>query len=267
MVIPTTYEDIRHRLTQFQPWATLHPAAAEAYLEQRLPTYQILGLYQTLFPETYARTTASRYVNPASEGHSPLELEFLERLEQVIPVSDWTIEAAQESQLPGFPIWDMGIDLYDEGAIEHFYPALQQLLPLSREGRHLLENIDGQEWYEGTFGRELNTLQHPEQVPLDRLRQRFNRHPLPLRFLPLLLSILDKRTGNDWLDSVNNEAWFGYGSQTTIEWTEPNLRSLIQQWDKAQALLKQTQALLDWLEGDLPRRFNEILDLWNPPYT
>ena len=88
MTIPTTYEEIQHRLTQFQPWETLHLAAARAYLEQRLPTYQILGLYPVLFPQDYACTTASRYGNPASEGHSPLELEFLERLEQVVPVSE-----------------------------------------------------------------------------------------------------------------------------------------------------------------------------------
>jgi hypothetical protein len=265
VTLPATYEEIQHRLTQFQPWASITPANARTYLENRLPTYQMLGLYPVLFPEAYARTTASHYGNPASEGHSPLELEFLETLEQVIPVSDWTIETAQDSRLPGFPIWDMGVDIYEEGAIEHFYPALQRLLALSREGRHLLENIDGREWYEGTYGVELDQIQHPEQVPLDRLRQRFNRQPLPLRFLPLLLSILDKRTGNDWLDSVNNEAWYGYGSQTAVEWTEANLRSLIHQWNQAQSLLKQTQALLDWLEDDLPQRFSQLLTLWNRP--
>lgn len=267
MQIPTTHAEISHRLRQYRPWETISLMNAAAYLEERLTSYQLLVLYQTFFPDPFASSAASLYERHSPEGHTHRELEFLEELDRCIPVGLWTIERASEAQLDGFPVLDMGIDIYEEDAIERLRPAVQILLPLSREGRHWLETFDGSEWYEGQFNLTLSQIQHPDLVPSKHLRQRFNPHRPPFRFIPLLLNLLDKVTGNLWLDCTNNEAWFGYGCDTVLTWTEANLRLLMVQWLRAQIILSRCEALLDWLEGDLTPRFHKVLELWNLPYN
>jgi len=267
MQIPTTYAEINHRLRQYRPWETISLMSAASYLEERLTSYQLLALYQAFFSEPFASSTASLYERHNPEGHTHRELEFLEELERHIPVGLWTIEQAGETQLAGFPVLDMGIDIYEEDAIERLRPAVQILLSLSREGRHWLETFDGSEWYEEQFNLTLSQIQHPDRLPSKHLRQRFNQQRPPFRFVPLLLNLLDKATGNLWLDCTNNEAWFGYGCDTVLRWTEVNLRWLMVQWQRAQIILSRCEALLDWLEGDLILRFNKVLELWNLPYN
>ncbi|KAM3090292.1 hypothetical protein ACKFKG_30340 [Phormidesmis sp. 146-35] len=267
MRIPTTHAEISHRLHQYHPWETVSLMSAASYLEERLTSYQLLALYQTFFPDPFVSSTASLYERHSLEGHTHRELEFLEELDRHIPVGMWTIERAGEAQLDGLPVLDMGIDVYEEDAIERSRPAVQILLPLSREGRHWLETLDGNEWYEGQFNLGLSQIQHPDRVSSKHLRQRFNQQRPPLRFVPLLLSLLDKTTGNVWLDCTNNEAWFGYGGDTVLRWTEANLRLLMVQWRQAEIILSRCEALLDWLEGDLTPRFNKVLELWNPLYN
>lgn len=263
MQIPTTHAETSYRLRQYRPWETVSLMSAASYLEERLTSYQLLALYQTFFPDPFASSTASLYERHSPEGHTHLELEFLEELDRHIPVGLWTIERAGEAQLDGFPVLDMGIDIYEEDAIERLRPAVQILLPLSREGRHWLETFDGSEWYEGQFNLTLSQIQHPDRVPSKHLRQRFNPQRPPLRFVPLLLNLLDKATSNLWLDCTNNEAWFGYGCDTILHWTETNLHLLMVQWRQAQIILSRCEALLDWLEGDLTLRFNKVLERWN----
>lgn len=267
MRIPTTHAEINHRLRQYRPWETISLISAASYLEERLTSYQLLALYQTFFPDPFANSSASLYERHSSEGHTHRELEFLEELERHIPVGLWTIEQAGETQLAGFPVLDMGIDIYEEDAIERLRPAVQILLPLSQEGRHWLETFDGSEWYEGLFNLDLSQIQHPDCLPSKHLRQRFNPQRPPLRFVPLLLNLLDKATGNLWLDCTNNEAWFGYGCDTVLRWTEANLRLLMVQWQRAQIILSRCEALLNWLEGDLTPHFSKVLELWNLPYN
>lgn len=236
MRIPTTHAEINHRLRQYHPWETVGLTSAASYLEERLTSYQLLSLYQTFFPDPFASSASSLYERHSPDGHTSRELEFLEELDRHIPVGMWTIERAGEAQLDRFPVLDMGIDIYEEDAIERLRPAVQILLPLSREGRHWLEIFDGNEWYEEMFNLDLSQIQHPDRVSSKHLRQRFNSQNPPLRFVPLLLNLLDKTTGNLWLDCTNNEAWFGYGCDTVLCWTETNLRLLMGQWKRTQVI-------------------------------
>jgi hypothetical protein len=267
MQIPTAYCEIVHRLRQYYPWNIFGSMSAASYLEARLTSYRLLSLYQTFFPERFANSVASLYERHNPEGHTDRELEFLAELDRQIPVGPWTLERANEAQLDGFPVWDMGIDLYEEEAIERLRLSAQILLPLSQRGRHWLETFGGGDWYGETFEVGLNQIQPLDCVLPKHLRQRFNRQCPPLRFLPLFLSLLDKTTGNLWLDCTNNEAWFGDGCDTVLQWTEANLRLLMLQWKRSQIILRYCEALLDWLDGDLTGRFNQILILWNQPYT
>lgn len=266
MQLPTTHAEISHRLRYYRPWEAASSMSAASYLEERLTSYQLLALYQTFFPIPFTSSTASLYERHCPDGHTYREIEFLEVLDRHIPVGTWTIERAGEAQLDGFPVLDMGIDIHEEDAIECLRPSVQILLPLSREGRHWLETFDGNEWYEGLFNLTLSQIQSPDRVSSRHLRQRFNQQHPPLRFVPLLLNLLDKATGNLWLDCTNNEVWFGYGCETVLRWTEANLRLLMVQWKRAQITLKRCEALMDWLEGDLMPRFNKVLEQWNQPH-
>jgi len=271
--LPTTYAELTHRLQHYKPWQALSPCEARSYLEQRLGTYRLLGLYQTFFPTEFALSTASAYESFTPNGHSHLELEFLRNLDILVPINnldilvpinDWTVDWAAEEKLSYLPISDMGIDIHEGGSIETLNLHLQYLLSLSNEGRYHLENVDGVEWYEAISGLSLDQIQHPDQVPITKLRQRFNKLPAPIRFLPLILSLLDKSTGNLWLDATENEDY--YGESTSLDLTEANLHLAIRHWKQAQVMIKHCGCFIDWLKSDLPARFTELLTLWNPPY-
>jgi len=138
-------------------------------------------------------------------------------------------------------------------------------LPLSHDGRYRLEHYEGQDWYETLFEFSLEAIQTPNPSRFNQLRQRFNQQPLPLRFIPLLVTIFDKNTGNIWLDSTNNEEAYGYGCDTIVPWKVDEIQNLIRQWKKAKDILTRIKTLADWLEGDLKPRFKQVLTIWNLP--
>lgn len=276
MRLPLSYAESVHRLAQYRPWESLNQSQACSYLQHRLVTYQLLHLYKTLFPQAWSESNACFYRRECAEdepgelaGHSRREVEFLETLGQTIPISNWTLEACQECRLEGLPILDLGIDIYGEGELEHLGASVQILLPFSEEGRHFLQlnGKEGQEWYESSFDLKLSEIHDPSIIPPNRLQQRFNRLDPPLRFLPLILRMIGKTTGNIWLDSTNSEEWYGSGCTTIVDWTVGNMQSLMIEWKRAQKLIDQCQTLTDWLEVDLMLRFNQILAQWNQPYA
>lgn len=61
-------------------------------------------------------------------------------------------------------------------------------------------------------------------------------------------------TGTAFLDSTDESAEWQWWP-----WTRANVAALTEQWARADTLLARVGALADWLEGDLPRRFRELV--------
>lgn len=267
MQCPLTHTEAVYRLRSYQPWAALSRMEATGYLEERLLTYQFLHLYQTFFPQEFTANSASIYRN--SEGHSECDLEFLQLLDKhCFPVAEWRIEQAHESRLETISLFNMGTDWQDEDGLENLKAEWKILLPLTHEGRHWLDAVDPDytEWYEGEFGFPVSAIQSPDQVPAKHFRHRCIQAGQPFRFLPLALSLLDKSTGNVWLDEPN-EAWYGPDCGTQLPWTEVSIRYLTNQWQQAQRSLKLAFEFSHWLAQDLNQHFMDVLVLWNTPYS
>lgn len=266
MSIPITNSELRYRLQHFNLHSWLHSKTAKIYLEERLVTYQLLALYQHFFPEQYQNSSTSLYEQYHPNGHRLKEIEALEHLATLIPINESDIELAGERILNHLPLFDMGLDLTtEECCLESLDLPLQLLLPLSQVGRDCLVNLTGEEWYETSFGFSLDCIRPPESALEPLLRQRFNREPLPVRFLPLVLRLMDKTTGNPWLDCSLNDYGFGERCNLIAPWTIPTFQMLIRKWHQAELLLKQTAAFIDWMNADSTPRFEQILRLWNPP--
>ncbi|MDX2241541.1 MAG: hypothetical protein NW224_12725 [Leptolyngbyaceae cyanobacterium bins.302] len=270
MTIPTNSQDAVYRLRSFQSGMVTDRSPALEFLQRRLLTYRLLELYQTFFPQKFASSRASVYpkYRDEDETHSDRDLEFFKWLEQKLPVSWWMIDRAEDCLLPRFPLVDMGIDWREEGAIEVLKPEWKVLLPLTRDGRYWLQSVDpdGREWYETETDIGLDAIQHPDRVSLKHLRRHCNSLISPLKFLPMALAVLEKATGNLWLDVTNNEAFYGYECETTLPWTADSLRYLEREWHRASRYLSLCQEFFGWLNQDLTPRFQKVLDLWNQPY-
>lgn len=267
MSYPVTHTEAVYRLRSYQPRLGLSRLRATAYLENRLLTYQFLQLYQTFFPQQFAVSTASIYHN--GEGYSERDLEFLQLLDQhCFPLSEWRLEQAQESRLETISVFNLGIDWQDEDGLESLKAEWQILLPLTHEGRHWFDAVDpdAAEWYEREFGVPVTAIQLPDRVPAKQFRQRCIQAGQPCKFLPLALSLLDKSTGNVWLDQPN-EAWCGADCTMQLPWSEDSVRALTQQWRQAQQLLRLASEFSSWLAQDLKQHFMDVLVLWNKPYS
>lgn len=267
MHFPTTNSELRYRLQHFNLHNGLHYKTAKIHLEERLTTYQVLALYQHFFPEQYQNSSTSLYEQYHPDGHRLKEIEALEQLATLIPINEANFELAGDQILKHLPLFDMGIDLMEEGSLEYLKLPLQLLLPLSHIGRDFLVNLAGEEWYETSFGFSLTCIRPPDSAIEPLLRQRFNREPLPMRFLPLVLRLMDKSTGNPWLDCTINEDWFGDRCNLIAPWTIPTFQMLIRKWHQAELLLKQTTEFIEWMQVDLTSHFEQILRLWNQPFN
>jgi hypothetical protein len=263
--IPTSLEETIYRLRTYQPYQCISPAEALNYLEQKIPTYQLLAIERHFFPEQSSQqdqNPSSLYQRQTPTGHSDRELACITSLETLIPSSPWLIERAETELLTHFPICEQGIDIADD-AVEILRPSIQICLPLSCNGRYLLEWNNQQDWYESMFGFSLKDIQTPDISTFKRLRQRFNQEPPPVRFMPLLSTMLDKTTGNIWLDSTNNEDYYGYESDTVVPWKVNAIQDLIKQWHQAADTLDKIKTLTNWLEVNLTSRFEYVLAIWN----
>lgn len=267
LFIPSTSMEAIYRLRTYEPHLALSRLQALELLEARLTTYHLLALYQTFFPDQFATSTRSIY--PVAERHSDREIEFLQLLAtHCFPVSFWTIEQAYESRIEAIPVLDMGVDWHQEDALESLKDEWKILIPLTSEGRYWFESVDHDcvEWYEAEFGITLDRIRHPDQVPPKLLRQRCMKAGSPFKFLPLILTLLDKSTGSVWLDAVENEAFYGSDYDTQLPWSVDSIRYLTRQWRQAKVILGCCCRLTDWLSQDLLTNFKILLELWNRPY-
>ncbi|HAZ48827.1 MAG TPA: hypothetical protein DDW76_14855 [Cyanobacteria bacterium UBA11369] len=240
--------------------------SATDYLWTKLNTYQLLSLYQELFPLEWEKSQSELYSE--GENHSPKELEFISLVnEHLFPIDDMIIESAYEERLYQIPVSPKGVDWQDhEEGIDALRSGWQILLPLSQSGRWWLESVagdEGESWYEGTFGYSFQDIAHPEKANFKLLKKLARRTAPPISALPTALALLDLGTDNIWLDqSVCSETYWSRNFETR-PWTIEAINSLASEWNKAIQLLDKAYELINWIESDQNINFSHILALWN----
>ncbi|SKB13727.1 conserved hypothetical protein [Planktothrix sp. PCC 11201] len=176
-------------LNQCQPIIDIESAID--YLWSKLNTYQLLNLYQELFPIEWEKSQSEIYSE--NNGHSPKELEFISLVnERLFPIDDLIIETAYEERLYQIPVSPKGIDWQDEEeGIEALRTGWQLLFPLSKSGRWWLETVEGTQgeaWYKGRFGYSLKDITHPEKINFKLLKNLAFRAMFPINAFPIALS-------------------------------------------------------------------------------
>ena len=91
---------------------------------------------------------------------------------------------------------------------------------------------------------------------LDLVQLAFAGRPYPQDAIPLAIQMIQRTTGNPWLDTPFNWA-------REIRWHPADLQTLATQWTAAQAILTHVTALLDWLE-EQTAHIEEMIYAWIP---
>jgi hypothetical protein len=235
---------------------------ATAYLQKQHCRDRILWLYQKLFPEQFRSSQASIEVDiDSGDGHREREIEFLILLdEHYFPITPWQIEVAGEEIIEQFWIQDCGINWQSGIEFGEIKPEWALLIPLTADG-----------WRYGFYDESISTvyqsidlefnsiINFPVNVNEAALHRRFRQHEPPLKYLPLALRLLEKRTYNIWLDAVDEEEYY------SVECSLPMIEALRRDWRKATQIRELCFSLSEWLAEDL-KQFNQVLEIWNQPY-
>lgn len=92
-----------------------------------------------------------------------------------------------------------------------------------------------------------------KDLDIKLLESKCAEHPY-LSILPLLISFLDKDTGNPWID-YNDELHIEY------EWNIKNLELLTEQWHECEDTFSKISSLDEWLESS-HKNIHKLVDLW-----
>lgn len=154
------------------------------------------------------------------------------------------------------PIMVSGVSYDDYHEIASDYRAGFKLMT------YLIESI-----YEGGHDRTALAEACQEHIPASLLRQ-VPEGGLPHNELHPLLDgtiysglatwgdVLFASTGNAFLDTCYEDLWSG---GALVEWDRETVEELTRQWQLYEALWKAVSDLSEWLEEDLPARFEELL--------
>ena len=225
------------------------------YLQDALESVAVLRLYQTLFPDDYARSEASSQL-PDADYNSEREREFLRLVNQrCFPVDEDLLEAWGEERCQWIPFWPTGpewmgdADLADAPLAIRTFCAMMCNDELDNE---TLERI-------GPRTPQLKVVDHRRQT-LDWKRfRRFCREAGGmLKHVPTAISVVTNDTGNLWID-VTSEAVDAVGP---FEWNLETIQALSDEWRAAEKLTARMNRVLDWLEQD-PWPLARIIRLWN----
>ncbi len=221
------------------------------------------GLVRRLFPNEAeatlsapdVRTRVERFANLFAERHFPLYGPFIDL---------W----ADDGDDPPWSWLRQGIpfDLMGFG-----YDSLHELWHGYREGLSALVLLakPPEAYYEGPDGMRTAWLESAvERIPKETL-ERIPQGGIPLEDLAEALkgskfegaaqaaSWVFAETGNFFLDHCYDDGMYdGFADP----WEDEVIAEGAEEWSKAKALMESVCKLADWLEGDLPGRFAEMLD-------
>lgn len=283
----TDIEEAKFRLDSLaKAKPCLQAGEARDYLWARLYRYSLLDLYQWKMPEQFSQHPHSDRYRSYIEGeslrdsHSLLEVGFLERLKDLLPEVPWNDEwytegiAGEDFAAEGLPLMDLGIDIYAEDTFEVIEPPFWVLAALSQQGQYLLSQHghdleeclkEGQLW--PVMQRALDSPTASSPAQRNAVRRRFNQEPVPLRFAPMAVNLIDKQTGNYWLDAESNVERFPTGSSYHMAWSRESFAIAEQHGSRVEGYHQKVSALTQWIEADPPTRLDHILDIWNQCLT
>ena len=177
------------------------------------------------------------------------------------------MEQLDEQRLECIPIECRGICWQCDCGIEGLASEWKILLPLTNEGYYWFTSVeqDLASWYEFEFGISVKKIKPPEMVNEKLFKKRCLIAGTPFKFLPLVLRVLNKTTGNVWLDEpcIN---FYGWDYNSKYPWTESSIRFLTREWHRTQRLIRYCDKFMDWLRQDLHVHFSAVLELWNQDY-
>ena len=236
---------------------------AIALLRQFASGRPMYRLYRTYFPRQWARSTASLIRTCESEC-SPREAEFLHLvdahlfpldIDYLLDRSDDGINAERIELLPYAPRW-----WEEEGEFAPGWVILLLLsgLLFSNEALRRLEDVE--ELTPHMRQAVAAEIQARPAYSLDHLRALCAQIPPPLAALPIGLSMMLYATGNEWLDVHGDDGSLPF-DRIPLCWCEQHIDLLTSTFRQAQALERQVQALVDWLETDLEAQLWPLLTL------
>jgi hypothetical protein len=269
-------------LTQARP--CLGVGEARDYLHTQHYHYALLDLYQWVLPEAFCQHPYPDRYRHALEGedpsHSLLEVGFLKHLETLLPAVPWNEDgdvgglSEQDVFRDGLPLVDLGLNIYADGVLEHLEPWFLVLVALSEQGQLLLsqsqETLDDLLQPLGLCPVMQRALDSPIAMSClqrNAVRRRFNREPIPLRFVPMAINLLDKATGNVWLDAESDYEQFPSGSSLHMPWNRESFVIVRRHGQQVSDYYQKLNDLNLWIEADPPTRLDCILNLWNSCLT
>ncbi|QQE67418.1 hypothetical protein GFS31_41310 (plasmid) [Leptolyngbya sp. BL0902] len=269
-------------LTQAKP--CLNVGDARDYLRRQHYHYALLDLYQWTLPEAFRQHPHRDRYRPALEGedlsHSLLEVGFLTHLDTLLPAVPWN-EAGEVGDLneqgvfrDGLPLLDLGINLHADGVLEHLEPWFLVLAALSEPGQFILsqslEDVEDLLQAQDLWPVMQRALDGPIATPpaqRNAIRRRFNREPMPVRFVPMAVNLIDKATGNYWLDAESDPERFPSGSSYHMPWNREAFAIAQQHGNRVEGYHQKVSDLNEWIQADPPTRLDHILDIWNSCLT
>jgi hypothetical protein len=229
---------------------------ADCYLQQRWETIQLLAIFQKYFPAKLPPAWAAdqdKLLPQNEEPYSEAELACIRLINsELFPFAlDHLLDCADEGErLSTIPLYAYGIDQW-ERAFSDFEPGWQILLLLA-------DPVDevGVEELSVEVRAALAQATRTETVSLSRMDELCQSEEEPLRALPIALRMINHSTENAFLDPTDEMPC------EDMFWDLEDVALLIQHWKEADAMMKQTDVLTEWLAAD-PQHVKKAVDLWN----
>lgn len=277
-------DEAQFRLDSFvnaQP--CLRPGDARDALRTKQYRYSLLDLYQWKMPERFRQHPYGDRYRSYLEGerlhnsHSLLEVGFLEHLETLLPEIPWNDAwyaeclDEQDCAVRGLPLMDLGINIYAEEVLSVLNPTFLVLVALSEQGQSVLsqcrDNLEDLLQESGLWPvleRALDSPTARSSIQRNAVRHRFNQESVPLRFVPMAVNLIDKQTGNYWLDAESDCEQFPSGSSYHMPWTRTAFAIAERHGNQVDGYYQKVSDLTDWIDLAPLTRLDHILHIWNP---
>lgn len=219
--------------------------AAISYLEGLSEQITLLALYQKIFPDEWSESTIQFNSYSNKSAYTDKELEFLNLVNDKLFSVDFLgyDDTERHDEIPIYPKY---FDMWEEN-IDDLEPAEQFLISLLGLG------YDPEEW-EDRFGFTPSYVAQLENIDQNKLENLFSLQEEPLCYFCDTLWMLDKSTGNIWIDASTY-------TNDSLEWSYENIMFLAEQWQNATLYLNNCEQLYEWIDEIGNRQ--KIVELWN----
>ena len=198
--------------------------------------------------------------------YSELERKCLEWMEELFAFNRDYVEDVAEGgeRLPYIPLYDIGIDLeelYERDTGMEFAQGWRLLVMLNRDRVLSMAHEEDEFGLDPRVVSALDDAQgYPESWSWKRFDALCRMAPRPLSYLSLALKMLDRTTGNFFLDPS------GEMPLTDAGYNLKDTALLVRHWRAAHKMRQKADQLVRWIEAH-PAHFRKVVDLWNQALT